>query len=195
MSREARKAALTQEEAGLSSDAAALQKQLEVKLGAPCSHTKALCLWMVTPHMQSPPIYKDKSEPLQELLRQITEVKEHMERIASRRKHVAEALSGRSPDQSKTAEQVQDDVKAAADLKVGSVPSPGFRIPVIFHLIQSLTTESDICFQAVLDEVASKGTPATAPEQATQPIAAYADALATLLTCTQASASEVGIRL
>ena len=43
MSREARKAALTQEEAVLSSDAAALQKQLEVKLGAPCSHAKPLC--------------------------------------------------------------------------------------------------------------------------------------------------------
>ena len=99
------------------------------------------CARMMTPYMQSPPLYRDKSEPLQELQRQITEVKEHMERIASRRKHVAEALLGKSPDQSKTAEQMQDDVKAAADLKVGFLPSPNLRIPMIFHLTQSLTID------------------------------------------------------
>lgn len=57
MSGEARKAALTQEEAGLSSDTAALQKQLEVKLGAPCSHAEALgsdedAIYLVSPYLQ-----------------------------------------------------------------------------------------------------------------------------------------------
>ena len=44
MSREARKAALTQEEASLSSEAASLQKQLEVKRCTPvsCCHAKSL---------------------------------------------------------------------------------------------------------------------------------------------------------
>ncbi|CAL5227559.1 g10551 [Coccomyxa viridis] len=125
MSREARKAALTQEEASLASEAASLEDQLQV------------------------------------LQRQIAEVKEQMERVAGRRKHVAEALSGRLPDQSKTAEQMQDDVKAAGTLK------------------------------AVLDGMASTSSSATAPDQATQPISAYADAVVTLLTCTKTSASEL----
>ena len=57
----------------------------------------------------------------QELQQKIAEVRERMDSIASRRKHVAESLSGRLPDQAKTAEQMQDDLKAATDLKVGSV--------------------------------------------------------------------------
>ena len=54
----------------------------------------------------------------QELQQKIAEVRERMDSIASRRKHVAESLSGRLPDQAKTAEQMQDDLKAATDLKV-----------------------------------------------------------------------------
>ena len=42
MSREARKAALTQEEANLSSEAASLEEQLEVRLTASCMCALAL---------------------------------------------------------------------------------------------------------------------------------------------------------
>ena len=45
--------------------------------------------------------------------------------------------------------------------------------------------------QAVLDDMASSGITAAAPDQATQPVGAYADAVVMLLTCTQASAREV----
>ncbi len=41
MSREARKAVLTQQEASLSSEATGLEEQLQVKLRTPCSHALA----------------------------------------------------------------------------------------------------------------------------------------------------------
>lgn len=64
----------------------------------------------------------------QELQQKIAEVKQHMESVASRRKHIAEGLSGRLPDQAKTAEQMQDDLQAATDIKVGSVLMVVFRL-------------------------------------------------------------------
>ncbi len=116
-----------------------------------------------------------------------------MERVAGRRKHVAEALSGRLPDQAKTAEQMQDDVNAAGNLKVCPLLTCSLRCLRHYTLVVSLTTEIDeiTWLQVVLDEMASTGTSATAPDQATQPVSAYTDALVTLLTCTKASASEV----
>ncbi len=145
--------------------------------------------------MMQPLLFADvhQCRPMQVLQRQIAEVKEQMERVAGRRKHVAEALSGRLPDQSKTAEQMQDDVKAAGTLKVGYPLLPSLRCLRDPPLLLTLTTGNDevAWVQAVLDGMASTSSSATAPDQATQPISAYADAVVTLLTCTKTSASEV----
>lgn len=67
---------------------------------APNLNITSLCLW------------------LQELQRKVKEMNEQLQINASRRKHIAEALSGRVPDQAKTTEQMQEDLKAAAHLKV-----------------------------------------------------------------------------
>jgi len=67
---------------------------------APNLYITILCLW------------------LQELQRKVKEINKQLQANASRRKHIADALSGRRPDQAKSAEQMQDDLKAAAHLKV-----------------------------------------------------------------------------
>ena len=41
-----------------------------------------------------------------------------LQRIASRRKQIAVALSGKAPDQAKPTEHMQEELRAAANLKV-----------------------------------------------------------------------------
>lgn len=41
-----------------------------------------------------------------------------LQRVASRRKQIAVALSGKPPDQAKPTEQMQEELRAAANLKV-----------------------------------------------------------------------------
>lgn len=53
------------------------------------------------------------------------EVTGQLQRVASRRKQVADVLSGNIPDQSKSAEQMQEELRAAANLKV-IIPSLEF---------------------------------------------------------------------
>ena len=106
---------------------------------------------------------------------------------------ITEALSGGLPDQTKTAERMLGDVKAAADLKVGSALEfivSSLRISNFAQVLHQSVSSPRM--QAVLDEMASSGVTSHAPKQAKEPSSAYADAFVALLSCTQTTASEVG---
>ncbi|CAK0753433.1 hypothetical protein CVIRNUC_002220 [Coccomyxa viridis] len=100
-------------------------------------------------------------DQLEELKQKIDEVEGRLQKVADRRQQVADILSGKTTDQVKRPEQMQEELTATSKLK------------------------------AALEEMVSADSPAAAPEEDKQPASAYVSSLVMLLTCVRASACEL----